>query len=218
MEIGVKAMSTVSSEMSKPSILRHTAVISLFLIIYTIWIGLLFVGHLVLFEYELTAGPLSDTTRIFPNHSAIPLTHGRQNIILFLHPACPCSEATVDEFHKLMREGEKVSVGKVVFFMPLEKESDWSFLPLVLSAKRIRNVSTYYDTDGSQASLFGATTSGHILIYDGRGVLQFSGGITGSRGHTGDNRNFDVAKNTIIAKNPKFAKTPVFGCSLGGIQ
>ncbi len=111
---------------------------------------------------------------------------------------------------------ENDSVGKVVFFMPPDQESEWSLLPLISSVKRIPHVAISYDTTGAQAELFGATTSGHVFIYDGRGILQFSGGITGSRGHTGDNKNFEIAKNTIIARSPKFATTPVFGCSLRG--
>lgn len=192
--------------------------VSLIVIVYGIWSALLFTGHVVLFEYEMTEGPLGNSKRIFPEKSTVQLTHGRQNIVLFLHPACPCSAATVDEFHELMSEGENDSIGKVVFFMPPEQESEWALLPLISSVKRIRNVSISYDPNGSQADLFGATTSGHVLIYDGRGVLQFSGGITGSRGHTGDNKNLEIAKNTIIARSPKFATTPVFGCSLKDIE
>lgn len=185
---------------------------------YTIWVALISIGHLVLFEYEMTASPLADTKRIFPMKSKIRIAHGRQNIIVFLHPCCPCSDATVEEFRQLMREGEKDSVGTVVFYMPPKEEGEWSLRPIITSVKRIRNVSVVYDTDGSQAALFGATTSGHVLVYDGRGLLQFSGGITGSRGHAGENHNFDVAKNSILAKNPKFATAPVFGCSLRTIQ
>jgi hypothetical protein len=202
----------------KASPLRQTIFVSLLVVVYGIWASLLFTGHLVLFEYEMTEGPLGNSKRIFPEKSSVQLTHGRQNIILFLHPACPCSAASVDEFHELIREGENDSVGKVVFFMPPDQESEWSLLPLISSVKRIPHVSVSYDTNGAQAELFGATTSGHVFIYDGRGILQFSGGITGSRGHTGDNKNLEIAKNTIIARSPKFATTPVFGCSLRETQ
>lgn len=218
MESSSTAKSASALGARKSSIRRQTAFVSLLLVVYTIWLGLLLIGHTVLFEYELTAGPLSNSKRIFPNHSSVQLSHSRENLILFLHPACPCSIATIDEFRELMREGAKDSVGTVVFFMPPDKESEWSLLPIVKSAKRIPNVSILYDADGSQSELFGATTSGHVLIYDSRGILQFSGGITGARGHTGDNQYFTIAKKTIINKSPKFVTTPVFGCSLRGIQ
>lgn len=212
------ALNTDLSAARKKDRWHRATFISLIVIVYGIWFALLITGHVVLFEYEMTEGPLGNSKRIFPEKSAVQLTHGRQNIVLFLHPACPCSAATVDEFHELMHEGESDSIGKVVFFMPPEQESEWALLPIISSVKRIPNVSISYDTNGSQADLFGATTSGHVLIYDGRGILQFSGGITGSRGHTGNNKNLEIAKNTIIAKNPKFVTTPVFGCSLKGMQ
>ena len=117
-----------------------------------------------------------------------------------------------------MKEGDKDSVGTVVFFMPPEMESEWSLLPIIQSVKRIRNVTVDYDIDGSEAALFGVTTSGHILIYDSRGVLQFSGGITGSRGHTGDNHFFQLARQAVVNKKAKYAATPVFGCALRSIE
>ena len=43
------------------------------------------------------------------------------------------------------------------------------------------------DDDGAEARRFGAETSGQTLLYDEHGALLFSGGITGARGHAGDN-------------------------------
>ncbi|PZM81110.1 MAG: RedB protein [Candidatus Melainabacteria bacterium] len=201
----------------KKSTIRQTAFVFLFAAAYLIWISLLFVGHLVLYEYELTPSPLANSKRVFPQSSDVQLAHGRQNIVMFLHPSCPCSEASVDEFHELMRAGEKDSVGTVVFYMPPEKEPEWSLAPIVQRVKRIRNVTIEYDTDGSRAETFGVTTSGHVLIYDGRGILQFTGGITGSRGHTGENHYFDLAKQCILARRAKYTTTPVFGCALRAV-
>lgn len=201
----------------KKSTIRQTAFVFLFAAAYLIWISLLFVGHLVLYEYELTPSPLANSKRVFPQSSDVQLSHGRQNIVMFLHPSCPCSEASVDEFHELMRAGEKDSVGTVVFYMPPEKEPEWSLAPIVQRVKRIRNVTIEYDTDGSRAETFGVTTSGHVLIYDGRGILQFTGGITGSRGHTGENHYFDLAKQCILARKAKYTTTPVFGCALRAV-
>lgn len=190
------------------------AVKALLVLAYLMWGGLLFIGHLVLFEYEMTASPLADTKRIFPEKSVVQLARGRQNIILFIHPMCPCTMASVDELAELMHVGQEDAIGTVIALMPTELKSEWSSQPVFSALKRIRNVSISYDSDGSQAATFGATTSGHVLIYDGRGVLQFSGGITASRGHSGDNANLQAAKNIILDRNPKFATTPVLGCAL----
>jgi len=41
---------------------------------------------------------------------------------------------------------------------------------------------------------FGAETSGDVLLYDIHGAIAIQGGITGSRGHAGDN----AGENTIL--------------------
>ena len=42
-------------------------------------------------------------------------------------------------------------------------------------------------TTAARRARFGSATSGQTLLYDGDGALRFSGGITGSRSHAGDN-------------------------------
>jgi hypothetical protein len=70
------------------------------------------------------------------------------------------------------------------------------------------------DVDGLEARSFGAATSGQTLLYDKRGALLFSGGITGARAHQGDN----VGRRSLVAllnggPNER-PGTSVFGCSL----
>ena len=52
------------------------------------------------------------------------------------------------------------------------------------------------------------------MFYDARGALLFSGGITGARGHAGDN----AGRRAIVAllnRSPARSRaTNVFGCSL----
>jgi hypothetical protein len=52
-------------------------------------------------------------------------------------------------------------------------------------------VTAVADPDGEEAQRFGAATSGHVLLFDPAGELRFSGGITASRGHVGDNDGCD---------------------------
>jgi hypothetical protein len=41
------------------------------------------------------------------------------------------------------------------------------------------------DPSGRVATLFGAVTSGHVILTGARGEVRFSGGVTPSRGHQG---------------------------------
>jgi hypothetical protein len=71
------------------------------------------------------------------------------------------------------------------------------------------------DRNGVEARRFGAGTSGHVVIYGGDGRLLFSGGITGARGHVGDNVGLERAIASLRADSPTCARSPVFGCLLG---
>ena len=84
------------------------------------------------------------------------------------------------------------------------------------SAAAIPGVAAREDLDGAQARLFGAETSGFLVLYDPRGQLLFQGGITGSRGHAGDNAGEDAVALLLTGRAAGLRQTPVYGCSLLG--
>jgi hypothetical protein len=71
------------------------------------------------------------------------------------------------------------------------------------------------DVSGQEAKLFGAKTSGDVLLFGANGNLIFAGGITASRGHEGDNNGADAMLKAIDdSRRATVSTTPVFGCSL----
>lgn len=70
------------------------------------------------------------------------------------------------------------------------------------------------DDGGRAGRVFGATTSGHTLVYDGDGGLVFGGGITIARGHAGDNPGRSAIASFLTAGAVEHGTTPVFGCPL----
>jgi len=66
----------------------------------------------------------------------------------------------------------------------------------------------------AEAKRFGAETSGQTLLYDERGTLAFSGGITGSRGHAGDNAGRASLLALINRSDADRRGSSVFGCPL----
>jgi len=81
---------------------------------------------------------------------------------------------------------------------------------------RIPHTQAITDQDAAVARSYSAATSGQTLLYDGKGNLLFSGGITAGRGHEGDNRGQQAVVG-LIAGQPTAAlpmQTPVFGCPL----
>jgi hypothetical protein len=70
------------------------------------------------------------------------------------------------------------------------------------------------DDDGHEAARFGTVTSGQTLLYDTHGHLIFSGGITGARGHAGDNAGRSTLVDLLNRKLTSTTGTNVYGCSL----
>jgi hypothetical protein len=81
------------------------------------------------------------------------------------------------------------------------------------SAEAIPGVTVRADQDGNEARCFQAKTSGHVALYDVHGKLLFSGGITSSRGHSGDNAGRSAIMK-LLKHEMAVGETPVFGCSL----
>jgi hypothetical protein len=70
------------------------------------------------------------------------------------------------------------------------------------------------DLDGRETELFHAAVSGETLVYDASGNLKFHGGITGARGHAGDNAGCSAVEYYANTGTIPLAKTSVFGCPL----
>jgi hypothetical protein len=75
-------------------------------------------------------------------------------------------------------------------------------------------VSVVRDDDGVEARAFGAATSGQTLLYDRNGRQQFSGGITGSRAHQGDNAGRQSLLALLNGGHNVRTGTNVYGCPL----
>ncbi len=75
-------------------------------------------------------------------------------------------------------------------------------------------MSVVRDDDGVEARSFGAATSGQTFLYDKRGALLFSGGITGARAHQGDNAGRQSVVALLNSGPRAHSATSVFGCPL----
>jgi hypothetical protein len=134
---------------------------------------------------------------------------------MFLHPQCPCSKASLNELAEIVaREPNKANV-EIVFVNPKGAGPDWARTSLREQAATLPSV-RLIDDDGTLAQRLGAETSGYVVLYDVDGRLLFSGGITRSRGHEGDNsgRQAICALLQGTAQADVTAKTPVYGCPL----
>lgn len=105
---------------------------------------------------------------------------------------------------------------QVWFFQPTSASNEWARTDLWRGAHKIPGVIVKGDADGSEAAKFHALTSGHSLLYDPTGQLLFSGGITASRGHCGDNLGKQSIESIVLGGESDAQRTLVFGCPLRG--
>jgi hypothetical protein len=133
---------------------------------------------------------------------------------MFAHPRCPCTRASLGELNRLLAQSNGRISAHVLFFRPSGYPSDWAHTELWRTAAAIPGVTVQEDTNDAVARRFGAETSGYVLLYDPSGQLLFRGGITGSRGHAGDNIGENAIISLAMGKTGGVTQTPVYGCSL----
>ena len=179
------------------------------------WILAACAGLRVLWTYENGAGVAAEPPARWPAESRLARTPGRPTLVVLLHPGCPCSRATVDELDRLMAEADGRLAVHVLFYKPHDFADGWERTDLWTKAAAIPGAHVSRDDDGTEARRFGAATSGQVVLYDARGALRFSGGITPARGHAGDNAGRSAIVASLSETAPAAsARTPVFGCSL----
>jgi hypothetical protein len=102
----------------------------------------------------------------------------------------------------------------VLFAQPKERDERWEKTSQWTSAERIPGVLVHGDPAGQEAARFGAKTSGQVVVYSPAGKLLFAGGITGARGHMGDNAGLARIVSLVRPGSADRTASSVFGCPL----
>jgi len=165
-------------------------------------------------NYENASGHSGETPRQWPQEAKLALDTHHPTLLMFAHPRCPCTRASLNELNRLLaRFGGQISP-QVVFLKPKASPEAWTQTDLRRNAAAIPGVAVWDDLEGAEAHRFGAETSGYVLLYDPEGHLLFSGGITAGRSHAGDNAGSDLIASLLSAKRVRQHQTPVYGCAL----
>jgi hypothetical protein len=179
-----------------------------------VWLAAVLGGFWRLGTYANVAGPAGAPPDAWPAASAIARDVKEPTVLVFAHPQCPCSSATVAELARLMAHSQGRMRAQVVMYRPASQPVTWAQGDLWRSAAAIPGVSVSLDNDGVESKRFGVAISGHTLVYDEQGRLIFSGGITASRGHEGDNDGRLAIASFLENHTMAISRTPVFGCFL----
>ena len=183
-----------------------------------VWLWVVITGSLLMAQYSQTAGTTGIPPAHWPETSRAHRHSGQSQLVMFLHPRCPCSRATLGELEQLVAHCQGKFSAQVWFIQPQGMEDEWVKTDLWHAAASIPGVQVNVDHAGEEARLFQAVTSGQTLLYDSEGGLVFQGGITLGRGHAGDNPGRDAIESLLKQKIPSATSPPVFGCALGWVN
>jgi hypothetical protein len=186
-----------------------------------VWIALAGAGLWVLYAYENRPGAAATAPQRWPAATRLGRADGRPTLVFLAHPRCSCTRASLTELAEVLARATTPLKTYVVFIRPDGFEPNWEKTDIWRRAQALPGVTVTRDDGGSEATVFGAATSGQTLLYDARGTLLFSGGITGARGHEGENAG-ELALITAIngstprdsAQGQRRARSNVFGCAL----
>lgn len=171
----------------------------------------------MLWRYASTPGPATESAPLWPDAAGLERVFGRWTLVMFLHPRCPCSRASLAELERLQTHLEGRCQIWVIHVCPAGTDAAWDSTPIVRRAAALPGARIVRDQASRLAELFGARTSGECFLYDPLGRLAFHGGITLARGHEGDNPGSQAIVAFVAGKRPTDSTPaigPVFGCPL----
>jgi hypothetical protein len=178
-----------------------------------IWLAAIAVGTAAFLRFEFTPGDETRAPLAWPRDSSLARQPDRPTLVLFAHPHCACTRASLDELEVVLSQRSSVSA-QVVFVQLPEftdeemKDESWE------KAGRIPGLARRIDDGGIEARRFGALVSGYTVLYDAAGKLLFEGGVTASRGQVGANRGRNSVIDFLQHGKADTNRTPAFGCYL----
>ena len=184
-------------------------------------IGAIVVGTWGLADYSNRPGLQGTTPETWPSELfdadsslAIGRAKGQRAVLLFYHPHCPCTKATVRCLERLSTRFSQKPDFVAIAFCPSSENESWIESPITDSLRKGQHTRIVVDWDGQLSRRFGVYTSGHTVVYDESGKLLFSGGFTPGRGHEGDGPAASELLERINGQTKTLTRWPVFGCAI----
>jgi hypothetical protein len=172
-------------------------------------------GFYLLLRFDGTPAQQHYAPSLWPESAGIAFPAGKPALLVFLHPMCPCSRATLDELNGVLSRVPKTALPEIhLLFVRSIRNPDWNGGDLWERASGIPNAIRQWDEGGRIAVRFAARTSGATLLYGVKKDLLFQGGITGSRGHEGDNLGAERLLAALETGRRAANLTQLFGCAL----
>ena len=177
--------------------------------------ALVCVGGLgLLWRYKAAPGAPGDPPATWPDDVALVRSPDAPTLVMIAHPRCACTRASLGELAEVLRRAPVNVAATILFVLPDGVGSDWEDGELYRRAREIPGLRIVFDRGGAIAARLRVTVSGHVLVYDPGGALRYSGGITGARGHSGNNLGRARVIDLLSSGAADHDRAHVFGCSI----
>jgi|KBSSwiStaDraftv2_1062776.scaffolds.fasta_scaffold140255_3 hypothetical protein len=150
----------------------------------------------------------------WPEGAPLTLDPARLTLLLFVHPQCRGTEASLQTLARVMEHCAGHANVTIMLYEDPALLAHWKGSPIQSQAESIPGATVREDHLGEAASLFGVSTSGSALLFAPDGMLLYRGGITPGLGQAGDGE----VLQTWLLEGRGVRREPVFGCSLQGIS
>lgn len=188
------------------------------IIAVAVWILLAGMGTMALLARETRQAPRNVTPHQWPSDTEIQRSHDKATLLMFIHPNCPCTRASVTQLMRVVSELPASSRPQTIFVARRAAVDDWRAEWLTSMEASVPGAVIVRDLESIEAKRFGAAASGHVLLYEADGTLSFDGGVTLGRGHEGENAAADALARALSTSGTARAHTAVFGCPITNRQ
>lgn len=185
-----------------------------------VWLLAIAGGWYVFERHEFAKSDATSAQAVdrWPSDTMLPCDGERPALVLFIHPKCPCSRATLAELERLLA-GKSESKAEplqliVIATVPQNTDEAWWDTATIAKSSALPGARLFVDRAGQEAARFGATTSGTVMYFEASGRCRYAGGITVTRGHEGRSAGGDVVEALVRGQSVDSRSLPVFGCRL----
>jgi hypothetical protein len=178
-------------------------------LLLAIWAAGVSFGVKKMLVFEFTPAAEISSPSQWPSHSTVKPDGFAPTLLVAVHPRCACSRASLQELDEILRQCPRLAARILVY-----RSRQWRTDEAADAILPRQQAEAVVDIDGQEASRFGLATSGETLLYSASGKLLFKGGITGSRGHLGENAGQLAIIQFANGQIGNRDRTPTFGCSL----
>jgi hypothetical protein len=180
----------------------------------TLWLGGIGAGLWKLWAYDNRPGVSAHAPDRWPEGTSLSRSSDGPTLLFVAHPQCTCTAASLQELAEILARAPHRPKTYVLFLKPVAVDDGWEQTDLWRTARAIEGVTALRDDDGVEAKRFDVATSGQTFLYDKSGTLIFSGGITGSRAHAGENAGELALISLLTNGQANQRASSVFGCPL----